>query len=131
MRNSTFAQIVLLVSAFSIVSMGLGAADVVPQLDANVIISDLSYEDEWAEITNPGMATQDFTYWTLVDEENNTYMFPEGFALAPDAIVKVHTGTGDDTESDLYLGNEEPIWDEDEMVILIDASGEVVSQFPE
>jgi hypothetical protein len=136
MKNSRFVQILLLCSTLI---LGLAAAeDVTPEeimqeTAGAVAITDLSYADgdEWVEIANPGMASQDFTFWTLTDEENNTYSFPEGFVLLPGATVLVHTGQGSDTESDLYWGRDGQVWDDGEAAILFDANGEMAASYPE
>jgi hypothetical protein len=135
MKNSRFVQIVLLISALF---LGPAAAedvtpgDIMQEMDDAMTITGVSYvdEDEWVEIANPGMAIQDFTFWTLVDEENNTYSFTESFVLTPGATVKVHTGQGNDTEADLYWGRDDQVWDDGEAAFLIDANGEIVAQYP-
>ncbi len=136
MKNSRFVQMVLLISSLF---LGLAAAqdvtpgDIMSGAEDAVTITGLSSadEEEWVEITNSGMASQDFTFWTLTDGENNTYSFPEGFVLAPESAVKVHTGQGNNTESDLYWGREDFVWDDEEVVTLIDADGEAVASYPE
>ena len=137
MKYSIFALIALLTSALV---FGLASAqedvtpdDIMPEEDVAMNITGLSRadEDEWVEVVNPGMASQDFTYWTLEDEDNNTYSFTEGFVLAPGAVVKVHTGQGNDTETDLYWGRDDFVWDDEEVATLKDADGEMVAQYPE
>ena len=137
MKYSIFALIALLTSALV---FGLASAqedvtpdDIMPEEDVAMNITGLSRadEDEWVEVVNPGMASQDFTYWTLEDEDNNTYSFTEGFVLAPGAVVKVHTGQGNDTETDLYWGRDDFVWDDEEVATLKDADGEIVAQYPE
>lgn len=136
MKNSRFVQILLLCSALI---LGLAAAqdvtpeDIMQETAGAVTITGLGYadENEWVEIANAGMASQDFTFWTLTDEENNTYSFAEGFVLLPGASVLVHTGQGDDTESDLYWGRDDLVWDDGEVATLFDANGEMVSRYPE
>jgi hypothetical protein len=136
MKNSRFVQTLLFCSALI---LGLAAAqDVTPdeimeETGGAVTITGLSYadEDEWVEIANAGMASQDFTFWTLVDEENNTYSFAEGFVLLPGDSVLVHTIQGNDTESDLYWGRDDFVWDDGEVAILFDANGEMAARYPE
>ncbi len=136
MKNSRFVQTLLFCSALI---LGLAAAqDVTPdeimeETGGAVNITGLSYadEDEWVEIANAGMASQDFTFWTLVDEENNTYSFAEGFVLLPGDSVLVHTVQGNDTESDLYWGRDDFVWDDGEVAILFDANGEMAARYPE
>ncbi len=41
----------------------------------------------------------------------------------------IHTGVGEDSESDLYMNQGNPIWNNDgDVAILMDANGDVVSQ---
>lgn len=136
MKNSRFVHMLLFCSALI---LGLAAAqdvtpdDIMQETDGAMTITGLGYadEDEWVEIANPGMASQDFTFWTLVDEENNTYSFAEGFVLLPGASVLVHTGQGNDTESDLYWGRDDFVWDDGEAATLFDANGELIARYPE
>jgi len=136
MKCSRFGETLLLCTAMI---LGLAAAqDVTPdeimqETAGAVNITGISYadEDEWVEIANSGMASQDFTFWTLVDEENNTYSFAEGFVLLPGKSVLVHTGQGNDTESDLYWGRDDLVWDDGEGATLFDASGELIARYPE
>jgi len=137
MKYSIFALIALLASALV---FGLAAAqedvtpdDIMAEEDVTMNITGLSYadEDEWVEVANPGNASRDFTYWTLEDENNNTFSFTDGFVLAPGAVVKVHTGQGNDTVTDLYWGRDDFVWDDGEVATLKDAGGEIVAQYPE
>jgi competence protein ComEC len=78
------------------------------------------------------MSSQDLTGWTLKDEQNHTYAFPEGFILAPGEVVMVHTGVGDDSAIDLYCNMGNPIWNNaGDVATLMDAEEKVVSQYPE
>ncbi len=87
--------------------------------------------EEWVEIENQGTTIQEMTGWTLADEANHEYQFPEGFALAPHAMVKVHTGSGEDTTDSLFMNSSRSIWNNDgDVATLLDASGATVSQFP-
>jgi hypothetical protein len=136
MNNSRFVQIVLLASSLFLglaVAQDVTPEDIMQEQDEAVTITGLNSgdDDEWVEIANPGMAIQDFTFWILVDEENNTYSFAEGFVLAPGGAAKVHTGEGNDTEGDLYWGRDDLVWDDGEVATLIDATGEIVAQYPE
>jgi hypothetical protein len=43
-------------------------------------------------------------------------------------VVKVHSGQGNDTSTDLY--NSKLMWDKIDTAILKDASGKIVSSYP-
>jgi competence protein ComEC len=67
--------------------------------------------------------------WILSDEADHTYPFPSGFALDPGASVKVHTGSGEDTETDLYWGSGRAVWNNGgDTSTLIDTGGNQVNQ---
>jgi len=86
-------------------------------------------DGEWIEITNKDTAPQSLTGWTLEDEGNHTYSFPE-FSLNAGASVKVHTGEGTDTARDLYWDRSTSVWNNGgDVATLKDASGNIVSSY--
>jgi competence protein ComEC len=66
--------------------------------------------DEYIVFTNTGTEELDLSGHTVSDAAGHTYTVPEGVTLEPDATLTVHTGTGTDTETDLYWGSGSPIW---------------------
>jgi hypothetical protein len=86
---------------------------------------------EWVEIANQGLAAQVLHGWTISTQHNRTYTFKD-FTLEAGASVKLHTGFGNDTSTDLYWNKKMPIWNNNgDMAILKDASGNVVARYPE
>jgi hypothetical protein len=86
---------------------------------------------EWVEIANQGSLPQNLAGWTLSDQDNHTYTFKD-FTLAAEALVKVHTGIGEDTAEDLYWNMKIPVWNNDgDQATLKDASGNAVARYPE
>lgn len=84
--------------------------------------------DEWVELVNNGAAV-DLTGWTLHDEgPNYTYTF-SGLTLAPGDGIKVHTGSGADTATDLYWGRNQHVWNNTgtEIAYLVNPSGTLVA----
>lgn len=67
---------------------------------------------EMLNLENRSDEAIDLSGWTLESTDGRTYVFPEGFALESGARVTLHSGCGDDTESDLYWCSREPIWDD-------------------
>ena len=66
--------------------------------------------------------------WQLLDASQHGYTFP-AFLLAPQALVRVHSGAGTDTASDLFWGSH-LIWNNDhDTVRLYDALGRLVSRY--
>ncbi len=115
-------------------TMALGAAE------SGVAITAANFEatspeednlnEEWVEISNLGTSDVSMTGWTLEDEENNTYSFPD-VSLAAGASVKVHSGAGTDTAEDLFWNSSSPVWNNDgDTATLKDAAGNVVSRYP-
>lgn len=74
--------------------------------------------------------------WRLMDQkgfegrEETRYRFPE-FTLVPQAMVRVHTGCGEATTSDLYWCKKGfAIWNNDgDTAYLFDAAGNLVAQY--
>jgi lamin tail-like protein/uncharacterized protein DUF1524 len=66
--------------------------------------------DEWVEIANGGVVGYDLTGWTVVDEAGNSYTFPTGRVLDPDTKVRVHSGQGTNTGTDLFWGRSQHVW---------------------
>lgn len=83
---------------------------------------------EWVQITNSGDSPVDMTGWILDSSGERLYTFP-GFSLASEASVKVFTGQGVDSASELYIGMRSPVWNnKGDTATLKDATGHIVSQ---
>lgn len=83
--------------------------------------------DEYVVFENTGSTSVDLSGWELADAADHTYTFPEGTVLEPGESVTIHTGTGTDTETDLYWGQASAVWNNGgDTVILRDDSGTVV-----
>ncbi|VVB64556.1 Lamin Tail Domain protein [uncultured archaeon] len=86
---------------------------------------------EWVDIVNQGSAAQDLGGWTISTQHNRTYAF-KNLTLQAGASVKLHTGCGNDTATDIYWNKKMPIWNNNgDMATLKDASGNVVARYPE
>ncbi|MDF0590966.1 lamin tail domain-containing protein [Candidatus Methanocrinis natronophilus] len=139
MSSISMVRGLVLISALVFVAAGLSLGeDAEKEMEEGtdavygVVITNASWVDEWVEISNLGDSAQDFTGWSLRDEQNHTYAFPEEFVLLPQGIVLVHTGVGDDTANDLYMNMGKPIWNNaGDVATLMDVDGRVVSQYPE
>ena len=71
--------------------------------------SNTSVNAEWARITNYGTKSRVLTGWKIKDDLGHTYKFPT-FTLKPGKSVRVHTGTGKNTATDLYWGEDYYVW---------------------
>lgn len=63
--------------------------------------SNRSLNREWVEITNQGRRAVNLNGWPLRDSDGNRYRFDD-VRLAGRATVRIHTGVGRDTRTDLY-----------------------------
>ncbi len=101
------------------------------QEEGDIRIIGVNEIDEYVEIEGYGFI---LTGWTLKDEtEKNVYSFPEDFVIS--GTVRVHTGTGNRTTTDLYWGRNCPansfqcVWNNDgDTAYLID-NGEIVDEY--
>lgn len=69
-----------------------------------------SLNKEWVELTNTSRRTVNLDGWTLADEDGHTYTF-DHYRLEGRATVRIHTGEGRDTDSDLYMDRRNYVWD--------------------
>jgi len=65
--------------------------------------------DEYIVFANRGESKLNITGWTVSDDANHRYTL-DRFTLASGARVTLHTGSGTDTDSDLYWGAGSPVW---------------------
>ncbi|MBI4281845.1 lamin tail domain-containing protein [Candidatus Uhrbacteria bacterium] len=79
---------------------------------------------EYMGITNERSDPQPLEGWTLYDDATTPHTYPFGvFILATDATVTVHTGSGTNTQTDLYWVHS-PVWNNDhDKAFLKDSSG--------
>ncbi|MFD9293479.1 lamin tail domain-containing protein [Streptomyces sp. NPDC060030] len=72
--------------------------------------SNRSLNAEWVEITNQTRRAVNLDGWTLRDADGHRYRF-DGVSLAGRATVRVHTGIGRDTRTDLFQDRRAYVWD--------------------
>jgi competence protein ComEC len=83
---------------------------------------------EYVCFKNHDTQTVDMTHWLARDAAAHTYTFPS-FALNPGATVKLHSGPGSNTATDLYWGRG-LVWNNDhDTVYLYDAFGRLVNMY--
>jgi|YNPNPStandDraft_1061719.scaffolds.fasta_scaffold66044_1 LysM repeat protein len=90
-------------------------------------------------VLNPGDVTKEVVYlvnqglyvrmsgWTLSNERDATYTFPEFGLGGNGAAVNVHTTVGVDTATDLYWGRTSAAWKVGDTVTLRNAEGKVIT----
>ncbi|SOE06792.1 lamin tail domain-containing protein [Streptomyces sp. Ag109_G2-15] len=72
--------------------------------------SNLALNREWVDITNNSRRDVNLSGWTLSDRDGNTYTFRH-FWLGGRGTVRVHTGVGRDSSSDVYQDRHYSVWD--------------------
>ncbi|MEV5645989.1 lamin tail domain-containing protein [Streptomyces flaveolus] len=72
--------------------------------------SNRSLNKEWVEITNNTRRAVNLDGWTLRDEDGHRYTFHD-YRLAGRSTVRVHTGQGRDTRTDVYQDRRNYVWD--------------------
>jgi micrococcal nuclease len=83
--------------------------------------------DEYIEFKNTGDQRLDLTGWTVRDDAEHTYNFPDGFALDPGAVVTLRTGSGSDSSTELYWGSGSAVWNNGgDTIIVTEENGNVV-----
>jgi micrococcal nuclease len=91
-----------------------------------------SMEEEYVCLRNNGGEALDLTGYILSDEHGWTYHFPS-FVLDSGAAVRVRSGCGEDTPTDLYWCHEgaSAIWNNDgDTVFLFTPQGELLLEYP-
>ena len=89
--------------------------------------------DEYVTFKNTCSQSLDMTGWTVKDEANHIYTFPD-FNLAGSATVTLYTGAGIDTTAELYWDSSghtcNAIWNNDgDTLYLRDISGNLVISY--
>ncbi|KUN09443.1 hypothetical protein AQI95_04640 [Streptomyces yokosukanensis] len=85
-----------------------------------------SLNTQWVDITNSSRRAVNLDSWTLSDREGHTFTFHHA-RLAGRATVRVHTGVGRNTGTDLYQDRRTRVWDADaDSATLRDARGHLV-----
>jgi Lamin Tail Domain len=82
-----------------------------------------SLNAEYVVIKNTGSTTRSLTGWTVRDKAHHVYTFRR-FTLKPGKSVKLHSGKGSDTSSNLYWDRGWYVWNNDgDKAILRSSSG--------
>jgi micrococcal nuclease len=87
--------------------------------------------DEWVEVGNTGAEAADMTGWGVRDESaSHRFTFPDGFTLHPGAVVRIHSGCGTDSATELFwCTSGSAIWNNDgDTAFLVDPSGNIVDR---
>lgn len=83
---------------------------------------------EMVILTNRGQPVN-LEGWTLSDRHGNVYTFPGILLWSNNASVRVHTGFGENTATDLYWKLNRAIWEPGDTATLADKSGKVMAVY--
>ncbi|MET7648962.1 lamin tail domain-containing protein [Streptomyces sp. NPDC005426] len=86
--------------------------------------SNRSLNAEWVTVTNTSRHAVNLRGWTLRDESHRTYRFD--LRLPGRSSVRVHTGVGRDTRTDVYQDLRRYVWDNSDTATLRDEHGQKV-----
>jgi hypothetical protein len=105
-----------LVTALSLIALPANAASAIQfrkiQYDpsgSDLPATNYQLNREYVTITNTGTTTRTLTGWTVRDLANHVYTIPS-FKLGPGKSVRLHTGKGTNTSTDLYWGKGWYVW---------------------
>ncbi|WP_369394252.1 lamin tail domain-containing protein [Streptomyces sp. CG1] len=88
--------------------------------------SNRSLNKQWVAITNSSRRAMNLDSWKLSDQDGHTYTFRH-VRLAGRATVRVHTGVGRNTATDLYQDRRTRVWDVNaDSATLRDAHGRII-----
>ncbi|MET9386608.1 lamin tail domain-containing protein [Streptomyces sp. NPDC002928] len=82
-----------------------------PDRDDRSYGSNRSLNKEWVEVTNNSRREVNLDGWTLRNEDGRTYTFHH-VRLHGRSTVRIHTGVGRDTRTDLYQDRRTYVWDD-------------------
>jgi LysM repeat protein len=108
------------------------AAETTPQPDQAVSIDRIIGAGDLAAeavvISNRGRLAANLDKWTLSDKGGNVFTFPNVLLWSSQATLRIHTGKGKDSPTDLYWNRTEPVWDRaGQTATLKDAKGQIVA----
>jgi hypothetical protein len=102
---------------------------IIPQWSRFGGVGDEDLNEEWVCLANHEKRLVDIANWMVKSESGKTYIFPS-LTLSAGATVKLHTGSGVDTQTDLYWGSTREIWNNDkDTVYLYDTSGNLIDRY--
>ena len=93
------------------------------------IISPGQVSLEAVQIVNNGSREATLRDWQLTDQSGNTYTFGQLTLFGDGAGISIHTGSGQDSATDLFWGLEEALWNSGDRVVLYDDAGTVQAEF--
>lgn len=88
------------------------------------------YSKELVTLRNPGKSPVDLSAWTLSNDRNDVFTFPAGFSIPGGADVTIHSGCGENSQTDLYWCSSGPVWDDSkDEALLQTADAKIVDMY--
>lgn len=84
------------------------------------VIGPGSLADEIVLLKNDGAEALVLTGWYLQKNQAKVYTFPQ-LTLYPGGVVELHSASGADSATDLFLGKSSAVWGAGQLVVLYDA----------
>ena len=75
--------------------------------------SNASLNAEWVKLQNRTAHPVSLSGWTLRDTSRHVYHFAVGYSLRAHGTVRVHTGSGRDTQRNLFQDRRAYVWNND------------------
>lgn len=87
-------------------------------------------DDEYITLKNNGGSSLNIGGWTVSDSADHTYTIPPGFTLDAGESVTIYTGSGSNSDSELYWGSDSAVWNNggDTIIVMTD-SGETAVNY--
>jgi hypothetical protein len=102
----------------------LAVADVNAEPDGDAL------SEEYVGFENIGSEAIDMTGYEIHDESGATFVIPEGFTLGSGESFRLYTESGEDSETALYWGRSQPVWNDDgDTIVVEDDASEVVLEY--
>lgn len=85
-------------------------------------------EMEFVELYNQSGGAVDLSGWQLVNDAQNTFVFPV-LILNQGGAIKVHSKSGQNTVIELYWQSETPVWQSGATAKLLDTNGAIITTY--
>ncbi|WP_396612674.1 lamin tail domain-containing protein [Haloferax sp. S1W] len=86
--------------------------------------------EEYVTLRNSGTERLDLSGWTLSDAAGASYTFADGTELPAGETLTLYTGSGTDTQNEVYWGRSSAVWNNGgDTVTITNAAGETVVSY--
>ena len=85
--------------------------------------------DEYFTLRTTGEEGIDLSGWRVENDRGDTFILPEGIRLTAGTDVTIHSGSGANSSTHLYLHATAPVWDAGDLATLRNADGQIVDYY--